>query len=75
MKGLVMHYVLFFIHLATRKVEIGGVTVHPDEAWMKQVARNVTMVDRGFLSGVKYLLHDRDAKFCHAFRAVLKEAA
>ena len=40
---------------------------------MKQVARNVTMVDWGFLSRVKYLLHDRDAKYCHAFRAVLKD--
>ncbi len=45
MKGLVTHYVLFFIHLATRKVEIGGITVHPNEAWMKQVARNVTMAE------------------------------
>ena len=32
MKGLVTHYVLLFIHLATRKVEIGGITVHPNEA-------------------------------------------
>ena len=41
---------------------------------MKQVARNITMEDWGFLTEVKYLLHDRDAKYCHAFRAVLKEA-
>ncbi len=34
---------------------------------MKQVARNVTMADWGFLSGAKYLLHDRDAKYCQAF--------
>ncbi len=72
MKGLVTHYVLFFIHLGTRKVEIGGITDHPDEAWMKQIARNVTMADWGFLAGMRHLLHDRDSKYCQAFRAVLK---
>jgi putative transposase len=41
--GLVTYYVLFFIHLGSRKVEIAGMTPHPHEAWMVQVARNVTM--------------------------------
>src|SRR6202011_595723 len=41
--GLVTYYVLFFIHLESRRVDIAGVTVHPDEPWMRQVARNVTM--------------------------------
>ena len=34
---------LFFIHLSSRKVHVAGVTPHPNEAWMVQVARNVTM--------------------------------
>jgi hypothetical protein len=34
--GLVTYYVLFFIHLESRKVNIAGVTVHPNEEWMKQ---------------------------------------
>ena len=42
-RGLVTYYVLFFIHLKSRRVVIAGITVHPDEAWMKQMARNVTM--------------------------------
>ena len=29
--GLVTYYVLFFIHLASRKVHVAGVTPHPDE--------------------------------------------
>ena len=43
LSGLVTYYVLFFIHLESRRVDIAGITVHPDEAWMKQMARNVTM--------------------------------
>src|SRR5437867_12324108 len=41
--GLVTYYVLFFIHLASRKVHVAGMTPHSDERWMAQVARNVTM--------------------------------
>ncbi len=62
------YYVLFFIHLATRRVHIAGVTPYPDENWMTQIARNVTMADVGFLSTSQYLIHDRDGKFCPAFR-------
>ncbi|MCP4877420.1 MAG: hypothetical protein GY896_18320, partial [Gammaproteobacteria bacterium] len=43
LRGLVTYYVLFFIHLESRRVEIAGITPHPNEAWMKQIARNVTM--------------------------------
>jgi hypothetical protein len=66
--GLVTSYVLFFIHLASRKVQVAGVTPHPDEPWMKQVARNITMGEWGFLSPGQYLIHDRDPKFCAAFQ-------
>jgi len=41
---------------------------------MKQIARNITMADIGFLSGCRYLLHDRDSKFCDAFRTIIKAA-
>ncbi len=36
--GVVTYYVLFFIHLATRRVHIAGITPHPNEPWMIQVA-------------------------------------
>jgi hypothetical protein len=36
LRGLVTYYVLFFIHLESRRVDIAGITVHPDEPWMKQ---------------------------------------
>ena len=70
--GLVTYYVLFFIHLATRRVYIAGITPHPNEQWMTQVARNVTMADVGFLSSSRYLIHDRDSKFCESFRLTIE---
>src|SRR5262245_27956019 len=57
--GLVTYYVLFFIHLASRKVYVAGVTSHPDQCWMTQIARNVTVADWGFLRPGQYLIHDR----------------
>ena len=71
LRGLVTYYVLFFIHLGSRRVAIGGITVHPKEAWMKQMARNVTMDEYGALLGCRYLLLDRDTKFTQSFRAII----
>jgi putative transposase len=31
LRGLVTYYVLFFIHLESCRVDIAGITVHPDE--------------------------------------------
>jgi putative transposase len=109
--GLTTFYVLFFIHLQTRRVVLGGITRNPDEAWMKQIARNVT-ADGGELTrwgetpgepapslpipprraggeeaqsnsqqstlnsqpASRYLLHDRDGKYCPGFDAVFESA-
>ena len=71
LRGLVTYYVLFFIHLESRRVDIAGITVHPDERWMKQIARNVTMEDYGARRDCRYLLHDRDTKFTRSFQAIL----
>jgi len=56
LRGLVTYYVLFFIHLESRKVGVSGITKHPNEQWMKQMARNVTMDDWGFLDNCRYLI-------------------
>jgi putative transposase len=71
LRGLVTYYVLFFIHLESRRVDIAGLTVHPDEPWMKQIARNVTMEGCGVLRDCRYLLHDRDTKYTRSFRAII----
>ena len=69
--GLVTYYVLFFIHLESRRVDIAGVTVHPNERWMRQIARNMTMEGYGALRDCRYLLHDRDTKYTQSFRAII----
>jgi len=51
---------------------LAGVTRHPDQEWMEQMARNVTMEDAGFLISCRYLLHDRDSKYCSSFRQVIE---
>src|SRR5882757_340971 len=71
LRGLVTYYVLFFIHLESRRVDIAGITVHPDERWMRQMARNVTMEGCGALLDCRYLLHDRDTKYTRSFRAII----
>jgi putative transposase len=70
--GLVTYFVLFVIDLASRRVEIAGITASPDSAWMCQTARNLTDCEDGFLRGKRYLLMDRDGKYCAEFRAVLR---
>jgi hypothetical protein len=39
-KGLVTHYILFFIDIASRTVRVAGITPHPGNSWMMQIARN-----------------------------------
>jgi putative transposase len=70
-RGLVTYYVLFIIHLSTRSVHIAGVSTAPNGAYMKQVARNLTDVDDGFLSNSRYLIMDRDTKYTEDFRGHL----
>jgi transposase InsO family protein len=70
-KGLVTHYVLFFIDIASRSVHVAGITPHPDSSWMAQIARNITDANEGFLRGGRNLILDRDAKYTEGFRHAL----
>ena len=72
--GLVRYFVLFVIELQSRRVEIAGISAEPDGQWMKQLARNLTDVEAGALLGARYLIHDRDPLFTHAFRDLLKSS-
>jgi putative transposase len=72
--GLVTFYVWFFIKLDTREVHIAGVTSTPNERWMKQRARNLTMEEWGVLKPGQYLIHEGDRKFCAAFKQMLDDA-
>ena len=75
LKGLVTYYVLFFIHLESRRVSLAGMTPYPGQEWMEQQARNATMEEWGFLRGCRYLLHDRDTKFFASFRELIESGS
>jgi len=70
-RGLATYYVLFFLNLETRRITLAGITRHPTEAWMTQMARNAVDDKAGAIRQCRYVLHDRDAKFCTAFDDVL----
>lgn len=70
-RGLATYYVLFFLHLESRRVSLAGITRHPTETWMEQMARNAIDEFSGHLRQYRYVLHDRETKFCASFRAML----
>ena len=69
--GLVTFYTVFVIELASRRVQILGSTPHPDETFMCQIVRNLTLADA---DGCRVLICDRDAKWSTAVRARLQDA-
>jgi putative transposase len=64
-------YVLFFISLATRRIEYVACTSNPDGRWTAQQARNLVM-QLGDEQPFRFVVHDRDAKFCHAFDEIFR---
>ena len=70
--GLVTYYVLVVMELATRQVQIAGMTPHPTAAFMQQCARQLTDPFDGFLLRKRDLIHDRDTKFTAVFDNLMK---
>jgi putative transposase len=63
-------YVLFFIELGSRHVQIAGCTTNPSGAWVTQQARNLSFT--GVFERMRFLIHDRDSKFTAAFDEVFR---
>lgn len=62
--GLATYYVLFFLHLETRRVTLAGITQHPNEKWMVQMASNaVDVVDGALLLRRRCLSASADRGF------------
>ena len=49
--ALVTYYLLFVMELKTRRVHFVGCTPNPHERWMRQIVRNLTDTEDGFLNG------------------------
>lgn len=67
LRGLKTYYVLFFLHLESRRICLAGVTRHPDQEWMEQMARNVTMEGTGFLPTADICFMTATANTAHHF--------
>jgi len=64
-------YVLFFISVATRRIEYVACTANPDRRWVAQQARNLVL-ELGDEQPFRLLTHDRDAKFSRGFDEVFR---
>ncbi|HYV02666.1 MAG TPA: integrase, partial [Actinomycetota bacterium] len=64
-------YVMVFMHVQTRRILGVGASANPEGTWVAQQARNVVMDlhDDPDLP-VRFLIRDRDAKYCSRFDAV-----
>src|SRR5262249_26179192 len=64
-------YVLFFIHLESRRILFTACTESPDSGWVTQQARNLTWELTELGLWPRFLIRDRDAKFAAGFDSVL----
>ncbi len=73
-RGLVTFYVLIVMELSTRRIHFAGSTPNPNETWMRQIARNLTDPSDGFIQDKRFIIMDRDQKYCDGFRSMLSDA-
>jgi hypothetical protein len=65
-------YVLVSIELGSRRIHLSAATAHPDSAWVTPQARNLVMDLDGHSPAIRFVIRDRDAKFCGLFDTVLR---
>jgi putative transposase len=64
------YYVLFFIELQTRRVQLAAITANPNGRSVTQQARNLSIC--GALDDARFLIRDRDTKFVAGFDEVFR---
>jgi putative transposase len=70
--GFVDLFLLFHIHIGTRRVIVSSPTANPNSEWVTQQARNASMQMDEWNLGVTHLIIDHDTKFTDSFDAVLE---
>jgi putative transposase len=71
-RGLVTYYAVFVIELHSRRVHVGGVTRHPDEAFVLQAVRELSDAVEGVIAPGRILICDRDPKWSSAVETFLR---
>ncbi|MGZ3357581.1 MAG: integrase core domain-containing protein [Isosphaeraceae bacterium] len=70
--GTVRFMVFFVMELKSRAVQVAGIRIDPDGAWMAQMARNLLDPVDGFLREATDLIHDRDPLFTQIWTTLLE---
>jgi len=65
-------YVLFFIELGSRRVQVAGCTPNPEAPWVTQRARQLTWSLAERAESFRFLIRDRDQKFTDGFDDVFR---
>ena len=67
-------YVLVFIEHGSRRMHLGGVTMHPTGDWTVQQARNLALTLGERFEDIRFLIRDRGSSFTTSFDAVFQAA-
>jgi transposase InsO family protein len=72
--GLKTAYVLFVMHLETRRILLAEATFCPHSRWMSQMVRNLLIECEEAGIHPRFMLHDRDGLFTYGFDETVKGA-
>jgi transposase InsO family protein len=64
------YYVVFFLEIGTRRIIHWNASTSPDEAWVAQQFRNLSVVSYDL---PRYLIHDRDSKYTFQADSLLED--
>jgi transposase InsO family protein len=65
-------YVLSFLELSSRRVHFASCSANPDGGWTTQQAQQLAWSVSEQATPARFLIHDRDSKFTHAFDRVFR---